>query len=254
MSSNEAADAAAKNVRAVRVSNVSTMVPEATVRSLFAIFGEISKLLRIEGGSEEDETHNAFFIEYTVPDAAAKALRADGIDLLPSEPVSVASFTSPLPGRGKINRRGADITVDHTRRHQDTLRRTVYLNNLYRNVTLSDLKTYFSICGTVRGLKFDEKAGTRDTQARSAFIEFWTPESRDNCLKLSGNWLGDRPFAVQGAQSIVTDGAEGYNRPLTHEEAREEFEAPRKAAQDQAIKATEGIFERLARAKRARTE
>ncbi|KAG9395955.1 RNA recognition motif [Carpediemonas membranifera] len=230
--------------RAIQVNNYPSSIPKAVVENLFGIYGEINKLWPTQG---EDEDHIGYLIEYKDPTSAAKATNANGIEVLPNERPVVQLFTGRLPGRGRLDL-DRDVTVDHEKARRETLERTVYIGNLYERISLDDIGDYFAVCGPIRARKLVPE---RTQESASALIEFVYPKSARLAVDhLSGNWLGDRPFEIIPAESVIG----GRDFPMvSHDQLRASVEAPAKMMEAEAEAALADIEKRLM-AKRARVE
>ncbi len=66
---------------------------------------------------------------------------------------------------------------------QEQISRTVYVGNIDRGVSASDVVDFFSVCGPISFIRLDGDAFRGN---RSAFVEFLARESAVTALRLTG--------------------------------------------------------------------
>ncbi|KAJ3398962.1 hypothetical protein CcCBS67573_g08130 [Chytriomyces confervae] len=219
----------------VKVSNISNLVSESTLRDLFAHLGEI-KRIEMLGTSQFNASTKEALVEFNDATAAGIAMHLTGTELgdhmllvtsyavpLPAVPTLASIHPSRVPalpvmaphslmgnalgtGVPGTNIRNPYVTpqlyqLDPAR--ADEIGRTVYVGNISLLISELDLTQMFSACGPVTFIKM---AGDPAHGCRFAFVEFAVVDAANEAVKLHGTPLAERPLKVTYSKNAINKG------------------------------------------------
>ncbi|KAJ3221627.1 Protein srek1IP1 [Chytriomyces hyalinus] len=219
----------------VKVSNISNLVSESTLRDLFAHLGEI-KRIEMLGTSQFNASTKEALVEFNDATAAGIAMHLTGTELgdhmllvtsyavpLPAVPTLASIHPSRVPALSVMaphslmgNALGTGVPGTNIRNpyvtpqlyqldpaRADEIGRTVYVGNISLLISELDLTQMFSACGPVTFIKM---AGDPAHGCRFAFVEFAVVDAANEAVKLHGTPLAERPLKVTYSKNAINKG------------------------------------------------